>query len=238
MMSKVFRKVYYATVGKSAVLDRFFRYRQPQEYWRKRGGERYFEEQEAAGDRTERSFFIAREVSQLDFSSFLEIGCGYGKQLQNITKQKPGITIAGCDFSRPQLLKGFEFFPPMQRRVVEADGEFVPYKDKSFDVVMSSAVILHNQYPKAQGMICEMIRVGRKYLVHNEDTDVTFSRYGYDMKKTYEAMNFRIVTSKEIPCAQVPADTQFTIAEIPQNMAKVRPEDIPLQYHKKCEKVR
>ncbi len=228
---KAFRKLYYLTLGKSPVLDRFFRYRgNPQDYWSKRGGQTYFEEQEAVEDRTLRSQFIAGEVKQISFGSLLEIGCGYSKQLKNLSST--GVSFFGCDFSRPQLLKGKEFFPPMIGRVAEADAEFLPFKDKSFDVVMSSAVILHNKHPKAQRIISEMIRVSRRYLVHNEDTDITFSRYGYDMTQTYRAMGFRIVTSKQIPCSQDPAHTQFTIVELPAVDEAVRPGDIPLKYHK------
>lgn len=227
---RAFRKLYYSTIGKSAVLDRFFRYRgNPRDYWVKRGGQTYFEEQEAVQDRTQRSQFIANEVKQISFGSLLEIGCGYGKQLQSL--HSPEVFFVGCDFSRPQLLKGTEFFPPMASRVVEADAEYLPFKEKSFDAAMSSAVILHNEYPKAQKIISEMIRVSRKFLIHNEDTDITFSRYGYDMAKTYRAMGFKIVTSKEIPCSQDPAHTQFTIVELPSSSTRYEPKDIPLQYH-------
>ncbi|MFH0983970.1 MAG: class I SAM-dependent methyltransferase [Candidatus Omnitrophota bacterium] len=225
------RKLYYLTIGKSPVLDRFFRYRgNPQDYWVKRGGQTYFEEQEAVEDRTQRSQFIAQEIKQISFGSLLEIGCGYSKQLKSM--QSPGMSFFGCDFSRPQLLKGKEFFPSMVGRVAEADAEFLPFKDKSFDVVMSSAVILHNKHPKAKRIIAEMIRVSRKYLVHNEDMDITFSRYGYNLTKTYAAMGFKIVASKEIPCSQDPEHTQFTIAEISSPGLIVRPEEVALRYHK------
>ena len=54
IIAKAFRKLYYLTLGKSPVLDRFFRYRgNPQDYWVKRGGEAYFEEQEAVQDSRE-----------------------------------------------------------------------------------------------------------------------------------------------------------------------------------------
>lgn len=226
---RAFRKAYYLTLGKIPQVDRFFRYRDPHHYWRTRGGETYFDEQEAVQDRTERSLFIADQVKKLSFGSLLEVGCGYSKQLKNL--HQPGIFFAGCDFSRPQLLKGREYFPVLAGRVAEADAEFLPFKDKSFDVVMSSAVILHNKYPKAKKIIAEMIRVSKKYLIHNEDTDITFSRYGYDLTKTYRAMNFKIVMSQEIPCSQNPAQTQFTVAEIPRAGLRFSPDEIPLQYH-------
>jgi SAM-dependent methyltransferase len=233
MFLKAIRKIYYLTLGRIPIVDRFFRYRgNPKDYWIKRGGQTYFEEQEAVPDRSERSLFIAGEVSKLPISSLLEIGCGYGKQLQNIRRMRSDLVLGGCDFSRTQLQKGFEFFPEMAKWAVEADASKLPFEDKSFDAVMSSAVILHNDYRKAQRIIWEMVRVSRKFLIHNEDTDVTFSRYGYDMTKTYRAMNFKIIASRQIPCSQNPEDTQFTIAEIPLHMGKMRPEDVPLCYHK------
>ena len=90
---------------------------------------------------------------------------------------------------------------------------------------------MHNEKRKAKKIISEMIRVSRKYLVHNEDTDVTFSRYGYDMKKTYEAMNFRVVNSQPIPDAPDPSITQFTIIELNPPNIVLKPEEILLQFH-------
>ena len=230
-MLTLMRKIFFKVVGMNPYLDRAVRYRNPYQYWKERGGEGYFLEQEAVLDRTQRSQFIAEEIQKLTFQSLLEVGCGYGKQLQNFIS--PNRFIAGCDFSRPQLLKGLDYCPQLKSRVCEADGEFLPFKDKSFDIVMSSAVILHNKHAKAQRMIAGMIRVSKRYLAHNEDTDITFSRYGYDLTETYRQMGFKIITSKEIPCTQVPSDTQFTIAEIPSGFSGIRAEDIPLSYRHK-----
>lgn len=236
IFSKALRKIYYMTVGKNPFLDRLFRYRgNPQDYWVKRGGQTYFEEQEAVPDRTERSLFIAEKVAPLQINSLLEIGCGYGKQLKNIRRLRPDVVLGGCDFSHTQLNKGFEYFPEMSKWAVESDASQLPYENKSFDAVMSSAVILHNEYPKAQKIIFEIIRVSRKYVIHNEDTDITFSRFGYDMTKTYRAMGFKIITSENIPCSQDPAHTQFTIAEIPDNFCCSSSKSIPLCYFKESE---
>src|SRR3989338_6682700 len=99
--AQILRKIFYKAVGLNPYLDRFVRYRKPKEYWQKRGGEGYFQEQEAVSDRTLRSQFIAEEISHLSFGSLLEVGCGYGKQLRNLNPQ--GAFLVGCDFSHPQL---------------------------------------------------------------------------------------------------------------------------------------
>ena len=225
----VIQKIFYKIVGLNPLLDRFVRYRKPREYWQKRGGDDYFEEQEVAHHRTLRSQFIAEEIKKLSFDSLLEIGCGYGKQLKNIASN--GSFVVGCDFSRPQLIKAKEFCGGINIHFVEADVETLPFGDKTFDAAFSSAVILHNDFDKAKKIISEMIRVSRKYLIHNEDTDITFSRYGYDMRKTYEKMNFKIVESKEIPYSPDPSITQFTIAELSDAAQYIKPQDITLQYH-------
>ncbi len=229
MVAKILRKAFYKIVGLNPLVDRFVRYRKPREYWQKRGGEGYFQEQEVVYDRTLRSQFIGEEINKLFYQSLLEIGCGYGKQLQNFNCN--GVFLVGCDFSRPQLLKAKALFNEKAPKLIEADAETLPFQDKVFDVVLSSAVILHNQYAKAQKIISEMIRVSRKYIVHNEDTDITFSRYGYDLRKTYEKMNFKILKSISIPSAPDPSITQFSIIELPAPQQKIKPEDILLQFH-------
>lgn len=226
---KVWHKIYYKVIAFHPKVDRFFRYQKPQAYWRSRGGEPYFQEQEAVRDRTLRSQFIAEEINRLEYKSMLEVGCGYGKQIKNFRWREA--VVVGCDFSRPQLLKAYDYCGGPIARFVEADGEFLPFATKCFDLSLSSAVILHNDYEKARKMIAEMIRVTKKYLVHNEDVDVTFSRYGYDMKKTYEAMGFKIIKSVPIPSAPEPEKSQFTIVEIPDDSTIVPPDQIPLQYH-------
>ena len=228
-MLRTAKKAFFKLVHMNPWVDRFVRYRNPHDYWRKRGGETYFGEQEAVCERTLRSDYIADRMKKYSHASLLEIGCGYGKQLKNL--YLPGLMLAGCDYSRPQILKAKEYFPQVAPYLVEADAASIPFASKSFDAVFSSAVILHNHYKKAQSILAEMIRISRRYLVHNEDTDITFSRFGYDMKKTYEKLNFRVLESGPIPCEINPSATQFTVVEIPSTPLVLNPQEIPLQYH-------
>lgn len=229
LTQKVFRKIYYKVIARDHRVDRFFRYRNPKEYWEKRGGEKYFNEQEAVMDRTRRSDFIAKELRKLSYGSLLEVGCGYGKQLKNLYSE--GVFMAGCDFSRPQLLKAGDYCRGLKLALVESDAERLPFRSGSFDVVLSSAVILHNEPEKARRMLSEMVRVGRRFLVFNEDTDLTFSRYGYDMKKSFESMGFRILHSGPIPSVEDSRDTQFTVVDLETPRGEIPPEKIALRYH-------
>ncbi len=228
-MMHLAKKAFYKLIGLNPYLDRWIRYRNPRKYWSERGGDRYFIEQESVQARTLRSEFITDHLRQYPAQSILEVGSGYGKQLKNLARE--GLLLAGCDFSRPQLLKSRDHCQGIELCLAEADAEHIPFASQSMDLVFSSAVILHNRYPKAQGIIAEMIRVSRRWIAHNEDTDVTFSRYGYDMKKTYEKLNFKIHESIQIPCANQPSITQFTVVELPSPGIQIAPKDIPLQYH-------
>lgn len=230
MLEKLLRKLYYMTIGRVPILDRFFRYRDPHAYWLQRGGNQYFSEQEAILTRTYRSEYLARHIKKYPYRTLLEIGCGYGKQLKNLYQED--VRFAGCDFSVPQLEKAKEYCAGLPVRFLEADAEAIPVADKSFDMVFSSAVILHNEYEKARRIIAEMTRISRKYLAFNEDTDITFSRFGYDMKTTFEKLNFKILESGPIPCTGDPKITQFTVVELPSEEVRLHAEDIPLQYHK------
>ena len=235
MVSKLFKKItdkiYFKFIAFDYRIDRLIRYHDPKKYWEKRGGNTYFSEQEAELRRTLRSQFIADHVRRLSYANLLEVGCGYGKQLKNLSSKKA--KLIGCDFSRPQLMKAMEYCQGLDIFPIEADAEALPFASQSFDVVMSSAVVLHNEPQKAQKIISEMIRVTRKFLVHNEDTDVNFSRYGYDMARIYEALGFPILVSEHIPYAPDPAIPQFTIVQIPDVSVEILPEKVPLRYHSK-----
>ena len=125
LTQKVFRKIYYKVIARDHRVDRFFRYRNPKKYWQERGGEQYFNEQEAVLDRTRRSDFIAKEIRKLNYSSLLEVGSGYGKQLKNLYRE--GVFMAGCDFSHSQLLKAGNYLRGFKLALLESDAEQLPF---------------------------------------------------------------------------------------------------------------
>lgn len=212
-------------------LHRLLRYRDPRAYWRKRGGEGYYQEQEVVDERHARSKYIAERLGKLSYASVLEIGCGYGKQLRNLKKDK-GCFVVGIDWSRPQLVKAKEICAEMKPSLLEADATKLPFRDKSFDLVLTSAVILHNREPQAKEIVREILRVAKKYVAHNEDTDLTWTRFGYDMRKTYEQLGQKILESGNIPLNPPMTNTQFTVVELnPSGALPATSQDVPLQYY-------
>jgi len=194
-------------------LGRALLYRDAQKYWEKRGGEKYFREQESREDRSATSRFLAGEISALGPGSILEVGCGYGKVLRSLREVTP-VPLTGVDFSTSQLLKAKEYLAGLKDiSLISADAERLPFPDNAFDVVFTSNVILHNAPEKADKMRSEIVRVARRFIVHKEDTDVNFSRYGYDHAKIYGRMGLRVLRAEKVACAADSDVTQFTIVE-------------------------
>ena len=89
----------------------------------------------------------------------------------------------------------------------------MPFPDRTFDLVLTSAVILHNPPTAADCIRREVIRVARRYAAHNEDTDVSYNRYGYDTAAWYREAGIPLAESGPIPTEADPCWTQFCVAE-------------------------
>jgi hypothetical protein len=119
--------------------------------------------------------------------------------------------MVGVDFSPSQLAKAHDYLDGLDRvQLVLASGQRLPFADRSFDLVLTSAVILHNPPAVAEQIRREVIRVARHFAAHNEDTDVTYNRYGYDTAAWYRAAGHRILEAGPIPGA--PTWSQFCVA--------------------------
>lgn len=206
-------KVLRRSLGRWPHWKRRFLYNDPRAYWTLRGGSDYFREQEGQSARTERSEWIADRIAEYQPTSILEVGCGYGKQLRAI-RRRIDVPMVGIDFSPTQLGQAGAYLEGLDRvGLVLGTGARLPFADQSFDLVLTSAVILHNAPPIAEQMRREVIRVARRFAAHNEDTDVTYNRYGYDTAAWYRAGGITLAECTPIPTEADPTPTQFCVAE-------------------------
>lgn len=200
------------TLGRWPTMKRKFLYADPQEYWSLRGGLDYFREQEGQEQRTQRAEWMARRLARYRPTSILEVGCGYGKQIRTL-RANCAAPITGVDFSPSQLTMAQAYLEDVERvDLALATGTRLPFPDNSFDLVLTSAVILHNAPPLAEAIRREVIRVARRFAAHNEDLDVTYNRYGYDTAAWYATQGIPLLEVGPIPSA--PYDSQFCVAEL------------------------
>jgi ubiquinone/menaquinone biosynthesis C-methylase UbiE len=195
-------------------LKRRWLYGDPREYWTLRGGYDYFREQEGQPNRSLRARWIAERIASYRPSSILEIGCGYGKVIAELRELLPTATIVGIDFSKTQLEQAREYLgPSTDVALMLGSGEFLPFSDRAFDLVMTSAVILHNPPPAAERIRHEVIRVARFHAAHNEETNTSYNRYGYNTAEWYRERQVRVIESQPIPLDPDPITSQFCVAE-------------------------
>ncbi len=191
-------------------------YADPREYWTLRGGAEYFREQEDHPARTKRAHWLAARIASYQPTSILEVGCGYGKQLACLRELLPNVPLFGVDFSPTQLAQSRVHLGDSEDiSVALASGLRLPFADHSFDLVLTSAVILHNAPAAAEAIRREVVRVSRRLTAHNEDTNTSYNRYGYDTAAWYRDQGIAL---KECGPIDVPDDpdraiSQFCVAE-------------------------
>jgi ubiquinone/menaquinone biosynthesis C-methylase UbiE len=121
--------------------------------------------------------------------------------------------MVGLDFSPSQLLLARDYLAGLDRiELVLGSGLELPFPDRSFDLVLTSAVILHNPPAAAERIRREVIRVARHHAAHNEDTDTSYNRYGYDTAAWYRSAGIPLEESGPIPTEPPTSPTQFTVA--------------------------
>jgi len=186
-------------------------YADPRTYWTLRGGRDYLREQEGQVGRTLRAEWIAGRLTAYRPTSILEVGCGYGKLLRAV-RDRSDAHLVGLDFSRSQLVAAGGFLD--ERDDVElflGRGDRLPFADGAFDMVVTSAVILHNPPEVAERIRREVIRVARRFAAHNEEMNVSYNRYGYDTAAWYRNRGFRVAESGPIPMDPDPHLSQFCV---------------------------
>lgn len=193
---------------------RRFVYDDPRSYWTLRGGDDYFREQEGQPGRTARSEWLADRVASYRPASVLEIGCGYGKQLRAL-RARLDVPLVGVDFSPSQLRVAGHYLADLGGiALLLASGHRLPFADQSFDLVLTSAVILHNPPEIAEPFRREVCRVARRWAAHNEDTDVTYNRYGYDQAAWYRTRGVALAEAGPFPGEGTGSASQFCVAEL------------------------
>lgn len=121
--------------------------------------------------------------------------------------------LYGVDFSPTQLEWARRFLKRGSTvKLVLSRGERLPFPDDSFDMVVTSAVILHNTPAIAETIRREIIRVARRFAVHNEETSESYNRFGYDTAGWYAARGVRLAEAGPIPADADQAASQFCVA--------------------------
>jgi SAM-dependent methyltransferase len=160
---------------------------------------------------------MAERLAGYQPNSILEVGCGYGKLLREL-QYRLGIPLVGIDFSATQLALAHRLLGGGDRvALVLGRGERLPFPDHAFDMVVTSAVILHNPPDVAERIRREILRVARRFSAHNEETNLSYNRYGYDTAAWYRRQGIVLNESGPIPVDPDAIAAQFCVALLDQS---------------------
>ena len=90
----------------------------------------------------------------------LDVGCGKGFLLHDLTQAVPGLEVTGLDISRYALDRAM---PEVKERLVEEHASKLPFADESFDFVFSINTLHVLPCFELDAALREMMRVGKKH---------------------------------------------------------------------------
>jgi protein-L-isoaspartate(D-aspartate) O-methyltransferase len=118
------------------------------------GGYRYDGRWRAVADAMREHYGLEAEARVLD------VGCGKGFLLHDLTQSVPGIEVAGIDVSAYAIAHAKEEVRPYLRAGSAIE---LPWHDDSFDLVISINTLHNLRCYELERALCEIERVGRRH---------------------------------------------------------------------------
>jgi len=139
-------------------------------------------------------------LKELKFDSLLEIGCNSAPNLYRAKREFSNIELAGIDICEDAIEVAKKFLPEADLRIGMV--ERLPFEDKSYDIVLSDAVMLYLDYYEIEQCIKEVKRVGKKYLLLCEPqmpgNYMIGNYYGRNYKELLEDFGFKVLKVKNV----------------------------------------
>jgi SAM-dependent methyltransferase len=131
---------------------------------------------------------ILDRAGDLVHGQVLENGCGVGLYMERLASYKGN--VVGLEYDFPRAVKARDH----SKNIINAAGENLPLKDKTFDLVLSHEVIEHMQNDKAG--IVEMIRIlksGGRIIIFCPNRGYPFETHGIFWRGKYKFGNIPLV---------------------------------------------
>lgn len=120
-------------------------------------------------------------------ASILDVGCAKGFMLHDFKKLMPNLTIAGIDISRYAMEQAIETVKPF---LSVGNSKNLPFKDKSFDLVISINTIHNLPLEDCKQALHEIQRVSRGYIFITVDAWRTQQQQQQLMKWNLTALTY------------------------------------------------
>jgi pseudaminic acid biosynthesis-associated methylase len=114
----------------------------------------------------ERGDFWTSLLTTMRPASVLEVGSNVGGNLQWVTQVVPPEQVVGIDVNRMALQELQERLPGV--RGVESSARELPFDDRSFELVFTMGVLIHQPDESLPAVMDEMVRVSSRYVLCGE----------------------------------------------------------------------
>ena len=112
-------------------------------------------------------------IKNLTFSSVLDIGSSSGGAIGLLEAATTDVRVYGIDISMLAVLEGFA----LGREIICGSVKHLPYKDKAFDLVVSSDTLEHIEPEDVDQAISEIERVAKEYVFMQISTKEDMCRW-------------------------------------------------------------
>lgn len=138
------------------------------------------------------TYHIGWIIKNLTFSSVLDIGASSGGAIGLIDSVRPEIKTYGIDVSMIAVREGFA----LGREIVCGSAVNLPYKNKSFDLVVSSDTLEHIEPEDVDQVVSEITRVTKDYVFMQINPRIDVARWkrliGRPLHRTIKPLNWWI----------------------------------------------
>lgn len=136
----------------------------PEELWAGEFGDAYVE-RNAALD-TRREGFWRDLLAAFPIETTLEVGCGQGGNLVPLVRLLPARQVWGIDVNEAALARARHNAPGSN--AVYGPARALPFRDRAFDLVYTTGVLIHQPDEDLIAVMDEIVRVARRYILCGE----------------------------------------------------------------------
>lgn len=109
-------------------------------------------------------------IKPLNPQSILDAGCGEGFSMNKLVEAGVGKKLEGIEYSKTAIKLGKKSFPRLD--IKEGSIYDMPYKDKSFDLVVCTEVLEH--LDDVEKGLAEVMRVSKKHIIFSVPNEPFF----------------------------------------------------------------
>jgi ubiquinone/menaquinone biosynthesis C-methylase UbiE len=102
-------------------------------------------------------------IRMVDAKTVLDVGTGTGRGMRRLLDALPGLSVCGIEPVTALIEQAVKKNGIPRESILQGIGEALPFKDATFDVVCSLAILHHVPQPNA--VVREMLRVARKAVI-------------------------------------------------------------------------